>query len=253
MKKVIIVATIMSTLFFHHIITERSLTAQTNSESSSHALPLVSNPPSQGTLAPPGKPEQSQAFSRSATASLSAITPTSDISLLLKEMLSTNNQVVSQVAQMYQNLGLFITIIVTLVGVIATLLAFLARRSVQGFIHDWTKKMENLEKDMKASLNRLHETVFEAETSAKKAAGYEESFKENIAVLNKSLEKVDRLQTDLQPYLAQTRVEEPTLGPPLPSVEDIEVPHSSEPSTAEEDAEVEAYLKGKIDPEGGTV
>lgn len=186
------------------------------------------------------------------TAPLSAtIAPPADItSLTAKEILSANNQVVSQVASMYQNLGLFITIIVTLVGGVATWMSYVAKKSVQEFIQEWTKKMESLENDMKEASKRLHDAVNAAETSAKKAAGHEQSIEDSKKVVNKTLEDVDRLRVGVASLSAQFRGEEAAAAPQPVAEAAVEQP-PSEPLAADEDAEVAARLKDKINsPEG---
>jgi hypothetical protein len=251
MKRVILLAAIASVLVFQSASYTENMLAQTK-PSRLPALPSATNLPIVVTKGPSVQPQQSSTVSNPATQPSSPVTSPPDVSpLVLKEILSANNQVVSQVASMYQNFGLFITIIVTFVSVIATLIGFLARRSVQGFIREWTKKMEPLEKEMKDSLNRLREAVTVAEGSAKKAADHEQSIKDNIAVLNKALEDVDRLQTSLESCLAQVRGEGAAVRPSATVAEGAVVQHSPEPSTTEEDAEVAAHLQGKIDPEEG--
>lgn len=249
MRKVILIATIGSMLFFHNFFAAKSLTAQTNTASPLPAPSAGSNPPAQKAQTPSLTPQQSPVLRNPAASPSSAVAAPADIAPLLKEMLSANNQVVGQVASMYQNLGLFNTIIVTLVGVIATLIGILARKSVQGFIRDWSKKMESLEKEMKDSLSRLREAVTAAEGSAKKAAEHEQSIMDGTAVLSKNLQDVDRLQTSLESCLAQVRGEVAAVQPSPPVSEGGVLRHSPEASTTAEDAEVAARLQGKIDPE----
>lgn len=152
---------------------------------------------------------------------------------------------------MYQNLGLFITIIVTLVGGVATWMSYLARRSVHEFIQEWTKKLESVEIEMKESLKRLRDAVAEAEGSAKKAAKHAQSVDDSATVLNKTLEDAHRLRHDVASLYTQLRGEQSAAAPPQPIAEAAPGQPSPEPLAAEEDAEVAARLKGKIDsPEG---
>lgn len=219
--------------------------------------PQTSNPPIGVTqppvVQPPPADMQPQAVATSPTTSPPVITtPPADIgSLIAKEVLSANNQVVSQVASMYQNLGLFITIIVTLVGGVATWMSYVARKSVHEFIQEWTEKMKSLENDMKEASKRLHETVAEAENSAQKAAGYERSIEDSKKVLSKTLEDVDRLRAGVASLHDQLRREEAAGALPKPVTEvAIEQP-ITEPLIAEEDEEVAVRLKGKINPAEG--
>jgi uncharacterized membrane protein YccC len=138
---------------------------------------------------------------------------------------------------MYQNLGLFITIIVTLVGGVATWMSYVARKSVHEFIQEWTEKVKSLENDMKGDLKRLHDAVTEAEGSAKKAAEHERAIEDSKKILDKILEDYDRLRA-IPSLATQLRVEEERTTEQPPQ----EVP------TPEEDAAVEARLRGKIDP-----
>jgi hypothetical protein len=166
-----------------------------------------------------------------------------------KEILSANNQVVNQVASMYQHFGLFLTIIVTLVGGIATWLSVMAKRSVNEFIKEWTDKMKLLESEIKNSMNRLHEAVAEAEGSAKKAATHEQTLQNGVLILNQALQERDRLRENFTSQHTQKSEEQSDL--PSSSAEATVIPPPTQSSVTDEDAEVSALLKDKIDlPEG---
>jgi uncharacterized membrane protein len=164
--------------------------------------------------------------------------------------LSANNQVVGQVASMYQYFGLFITIIVSLVGILAVALGFFARRSVNAFVQEWGRKLEALDRDMKESLNRLHEAVSMAEASANKAAKHARSIEDSKTILNKTLEEVDRLRASVVSLHDQVRGEAASAAAPIQTAEAEAAQPPPEPSGEDEDAEVAARLKGKIDSAG---
>lgn len=145
---------------------------------------------------------------------------------------------------MYQKFGLFITIIVTLVGGVATWMSYVARRSVQEFIQEWTEKVKSLESDMKEDLKRLRDAVTEAEGSAQKAAGHAQSIEDSKEIVGKILQDYDRLRS-IPTLSAQLGVS------PQPIVEAALAQPSQEPPATEEDAEVANRLKGKIDPPEG--
>jgi hypothetical protein len=127
----------------------------------------------------------------------------------------------------------------------------LARKSVREFIQEWTKKLQSLETEMKDSMARLRDAVTEAETSANKAAGHAQSINDSQKVLNKALEDVDKLRTFVASLHAQVGRE--LVGEaPSPSVAEAAVAQPPpEPSAADEDAEVAARLKGKINSAEG--
>lgn len=246
MKKIILLATIASALVFQDPFDNKSLSAPTR----------------KATSLPAAQTEQSSTISNPAMQPSPAITSPPDVSpVVLKEILSANNQVVSQVASMYQNFGILITIIVSLVGVFAGVLGFYATRSVREFLREWNNKMESLEKATKSSLeswdreirrsvDKVHEAVAEAENSANKAAEHARSIEDNKIVLNKTLEDVDQLRARVEWLRAQVGAEEPGVGPAR-TVPEAEVAQPlPEPISTEEEAEVAARLKDKIDPKG---
>ncbi len=218
---------------------------------SSPSSPVTAGPPVGVAQPPPVNAQKAAAASSPAGASAATIAPPADIaSLIAKEVLSANNQVVSQVASMYQNFGLFITIIVTLVGGIAIWVSYVARKSVQEFIQEWTKKMESIENDMKEDLKRLRDAVAEAEGSAKKAGGHAQSIEDSKEIVSKILEDYDRLRA-IPTFSAQFRGEEEVAVSPQPVAETPLAQPPQGPLATEEDAEVADRLKGKIDtPEG---
>jgi hypothetical protein len=93
---------------------------------SSPSSPVTAGPPVGMAQPPPVNAQKAAAASSPAGASATIAPPADIASLIAKEVLSANNQVVSQVASMYQNFGLFITIIVTLVGGIAIWVSYVA-------------------------------------------------------------------------------------------------------------------------------
>jgi len=222
----------------------------------------------QPALAPSNPPiVQSPAIVLPPDASTSAIPlraialPADIASLTAKEILAANNQVVSQVATMYQHLGLFITIMLTLLGLVASALSYVIRKSVQEFIQEWTKKFERREKimndewanklkafedDVKLSLEKIHNAVNKAEGSAIKAARHELSLEDNMRVLDQNLKQVDRLKMDIVNLKEQPQI----ANPPQPLAMDAPMQVVPEPTIAGEDAEVANFLKDKINPAG---
>jgi hypothetical protein len=252
MKKGILTAFLALTLASLNPCDAQTPQAQSNSNApSSSVSPVTTNLPVGVAQPPTVNTQQRTAASSTAAPPSATIAFPSDIgSQTVKEILSANNQVLSQVASMYQNLGLFITIIVTLVGGIATWMSYIARKSVHEFIQEWTKKMESLENDMKEALKRLHDAVAEAEASVKRAATHEQSIEDSKKVVNKTLEDVDRLRVSVESLYAQHRGEVAAAAPEPVAEAAVEQP-PSEPLSAEEDAEVAARLKDKINsPEG---
>ncbi len=92
-------------------------------------------------------------------------TPNSPV-LTGADILSANNQVIAQVALMYQHLGLFITIIVTLVGGVATWMSYVAKKTVHEFVSEWKEKLNAIETDMKTTQTALHDALDGAKASA---------------------------------------------------------------------------------------
>ncbi len=252
MKNAILTALFASILLLHSASDAQTIPAKSNiNASSSPVFPVTAN---SSVGAAPANSQQAVAASSPTAPSLPTIAPPADIaSLTAKEILSANNQVVNQVASMYQNLGLFITIIVTLVGGVATWLSYVARRSVQEFIQEWTKKLELIENNMKEVLQRLHDAVTEAEASAKKAAGHEQSIEDSTKVVSKTLKDIDALTLRLGVASLSDQVRgEEVSAVAQPAGEAGGDQPASEPLAAEEDAEVAARLKDKINsPEGG--
>jgi hypothetical protein len=249
MKKAILTALFASILLLHSASDAQALLAKSNiNTSSSPVFPVTVSSP---VGAAPAISQQATATPSSTAPSSPTIAPPADIaSLTAKEILSANNQVVNQVASMYQNLGLFITIIVTLVGGVATWMSYVARKSVHEFIQEWTKKLESVENEMKESLKRLRVAVAEADASAKKAAGHEQSIEDSTKVVNKTLKDIDALKLGVASLSAQVRGEEVS-AVAQPATEAGGDQPVSEPLAAEEDAEVAARLKDKINSSKG--
>lgn len=170
--------------------------------------------------------------------------PSDIASLNAKEILSANNQVVSQVASMFQLFGLFITIIVTLLGIFAALLGYLARKSVQEFIQDWTNRFKSHEDSIKESLAKIRDAVGDAERSARKAAEHEQSINASQQVLNRALKDIDRWQAGIAAGACHDRS---GAAPSVP-IPPQKTEQASPESLPEEDAEVSKLLKGKIKP-----
>lgn len=184
------------------------------------------------------------------TPTLIATPPADFASLTAKEILSANNQVVSHLAVMYQTFGVLITIIVTLVGGIATYLSYAARKNVAEFLQDWTKKMEVLEDRMKASSDRIDEATAKAEKSAAQAAKsaqeagrHEQSMKDSVTIAERNLKDIEEMR-------AQAGVPAATEGltPSVAVSEGLVVSDSTEALDSAEDAAVAKQLKGKINP-----
>lgn len=262
--------TILTVLFFVVLTSLNLCDAQTppaqapTDAPSVPVSPQTSNPPTRVAQPPvvqsPPANIQPQAVATSPTTSPPVITtPPADIgSLIAKEVLSANNQVVSQVASMYQNLGLFITIIVTLVGGFTTWMSYIARKSVQEFIQEWTEKVKSLESewtekvkflesDMKEGLKRLRDAIAEAEGSAKEAAKHAQAIEDNKKIVDKILQDYDRLRS-IPTLSAQLRGDEQVGVSPQPIEETALAQPPQESPTTEEDAEVADRLKGKFDP-----
>jgi hypothetical protein len=250
MKKLILIMTISGVLFFQNNFDPEILQAQTANKSSAIAnLHSVGNYPNMVAKLTAAQAQSSVASNPQAQ-SLPIIAPPADIaSLTAKEILAANNQVVNHLASMYQNFGLFLTIIVTLVGIIATGLSFMANKSVKDFIKEWNKKIESIESEMKASLNRLNNAVSEAESSARKAAASALSVDDSKIVLNKSLEDVARMQASIALLHPQDVGEQHDVPPS--SKEAVVIPPPSQFPDTDEDAEVSARLKGKINSTEG--
>ena len=248
--------TILTALFSLTLALLNPCDAQTppaQSQTNAPSLPVSSGTtePSGGVVEPPPSIQRRVQATDPAAPSSAITAPPGDItSLIVKEILSANNQVVSQVASMYQNLGLFITIIVTLVGGVATWMSYVARRSVQEFIQEWTEKVKSLESDMKEDLKRLRDAVAEAEGSAKKAAEHEQSIKDSQKIVDKILEDYDRLRA-IPELSTQLRGEEERAVSPQPVTGTSLGRFPQEALAPEEEAEVTDRLKGKINPPEG--
>ncbi|MEJ0091338.1 MAG: DUF3149 domain-containing protein [Limisphaerales bacterium] len=172
--------------------------------------------------------------------------PADIASLTAKEILSANNQVVGQIATMYQHFGLFITIIVTMLGIIATVVGYFIRKSVHELVGEWTKKFEKIEAEMEKSRNRLLAAVNEAEGSAKDAAASAESIDDDKKVLSQAIKDVDRLRERViamgpipqnPPGAIPNSQNQPPIAPIESGVTGI---------TQEESAEVRAFLDDKL-------
>jgi uncharacterized membrane protein len=224
-------------------------------ESSGSSLAGSPSQPNVTVQVPANQIQQSPASNGVAlSANPLTISPTDVGSLTAKEILAANNQAVSQVASMYQYFGLFITIIVTLLGGFGVILGFVARRSLKEFIQEWDRKLqslqkdmkESLEKDMKESLERLHDSVSQAEDSANKAAEHAQSIMDTAAILDKVLRDVDTIRAKFTAVNNASEAESygETPGPAAAEA-------SVEPSPSEEDAEVAARLEGKIELKDG--
>lgn len=216
---------------------------QTPNVAVTHLLPQGEPQTQSGTLPIVVPTTQSEATPPKTSAPVPVIAPPADIaSLTAKEILSANNQVVCQVASMYQHLGLFITIIVTLLGVVATYMGYVARKSLSDFIQDWNKKLETLENDLKADKVKMLDAIRDAEASARKAAEHERSITDSKQVLSETLKEVDRLRQSVSAICEQVRQ--------TPTNPQIGAPSVTQPQpeavSASEAAEVAAQLEGKI-------
>lgn len=227
-----------------------------------HPVPAATNMPAANAsvtnpvpFTPPASVVPSTSPQTPTPASTSPIAGPADIaSLTAKEILATNNQVVGQVATMYQHLGLFITIIVTLVGGVATWLSYVARKNVHDFVADWKEKLQALQKEMEDAKTRLHAALAEAVKSASGAAQSAQSITDSQRVLSQTLEDVDRLRTIVTSLEAEVRRQTGLPNPPPPPP--TAIPATAPPNegiTAEESAQVAEMLKGKVENgrEGG--
>jgi len=247
MKKAILTVFLVITLASLKPCDAQSPQTQSITKDPASVSPVTSNPSDAVVQISPVGAQKAAAAPSLTAASSPTVAPPADIaSVIAKEVLSANNQVVGQVASMYQNFGLFITIIVTLVGGIATWMSYVARKSVQEFIQEWTKKMESLENDMKEDLTRLRDAVAEAEGSAKKAQGYAQSIEDSKEIVNKILKDYDRFRA-ISTFTPQLGEEKEVVVSAQSVPEGGGERRPSEPSANEEDAQVAERLKGKID------
>lgn len=107
-------------------------------------------------------------------------------SMTVNEVLSANNQAVSQVATTFQWFAGFITIIVTLTGSLVTVMGFLAKKTADDFIKDWKDKLEKLETSTKDSERKLEEEVAKAQASAERAAEHEQAAYDALKTLRQT-------------------------------------------------------------------
>ena len=200
--------------------------------------PPPTSPPSENGVIPPAPP--------SVPSPPQIAVPADIASLTAKEILAANNQVVSQVATMYQHFGLFITIIVTMLGVVATVVGYFIRKSVNELVAEWTKKFEKIEAEMEKSRDRLRTAVDKAEESAKNAAVSAESIDDDKEVLGQAIKDVDRLRERViamgsipqNPIEATPKAEDQKPAEPIKTGATV--------ISQEESAEVRAFLDDKL-------
>lgn len=238
------------------------LTAQTPTSNNQISTPSV----------PPATPNLSTPAPRAATVPtpvpvalpaatpvpLVSLAPPADIaSLTAKEILAQNNAVVGQVATMYEHFGFFITAIVTLVGGIATLWSYLARKSVHEFIADWKQKFEAKDKEIDAARDRAKDAELEAGKSAAQAQADAQVVQTTSKVLNNALLQVDELRTQVDTLrerlasltnevrepvaVAAVAVEAPVVAPPPTAGDNV-----GEAISPSEEASVDERLRGRL-------
>lgn len=179
--------------------------------------------------------------------------PADIASLTAKEILAANNQVVAQVASMYQHLGLFITIIITLVGIAVTVIGYFARKSVHELIAEWKIKLASTQDDMQKTKDKLTLAVTETETKAANAAKDAQSLNDGVKILQQALTEVDQLRTrvaqladELQKQQAQQL--NGSASQPAANQEQAADPVSTtEAALTHEANEVSKLLSGKVD------
>jgi hypothetical protein len=202
--------------------------------------------PAEITPVAPSSGPQATASTTAAAPHMSATPPSDVSSLTAKEILAANNLMIGNVAGMYQSLGLFITVIVTLVGGGVGVIAYVARKDVKEFIHEWDDRLKTLAKDGDDSAKRLRDLVAEAEKSANKAAEYSKSIEGDREVLNRALKDLDRFRaaSDGRSDESGGGSSAAVAAEPGPMAAESEI----DPEVTQEDAEVAARLNGKIEP-----
>lgn len=188
--------------------------------------------------------------------------PPSDVpSLTAKEILAANNQVISNVAAMYQHLGLFITIMTSLVGAAVAVIAFFARKSVHDFIDNWKEQLESLKQEestkfsaaVAAAEAKLQAAVRAAEQSARIAAGHAQSIEDSKTVMATTLSEVDAMRRRFDSSPEQVAAELPiatsTTGTNVAAGDEstaLGTQSATPQNSSVEDAEVAERLRGKM-------
>jgi len=218
--------------------------------------PAASPPPVSSQPAPPPPLTASPVAT---PAPLISLAPPADIaSLNAREILAANNAVVGQVATMYQHFGLFITGIVGLFGIIATLMSYLARKNVHDFVEEWDKKLREKEQQIDKALEKSREAETLATRSAAEAARHARSIEESRTVLSQSLDRADELRAQvdqIRDRLAAlaSEVREPLPKAVTPSPETPPPPSTGQavddPISTSEEASVADRLRGRLPPE----
>ncbi len=226
------------------------------------SAPTNVNPPGVTitTQVPAMRVEHSRPASNSALTPPTSLTvsPTEVGSLTAKEILAANSQAVAHVATMYQYFGLFITIIVSLIGIGVGGAGWFAWKSLKEFKEDWNKQFleekgrmkDALEKEIEKHTLRINEAAASAEESARKAALDAQSVEDNKIILNEALKDVDKIKQKLAGTRTSVETEfEIETSPPSKGPTQVTEPVDS--SETEEDVKVATRLKGKIKPENG--
>jgi hypothetical protein len=209
-------------------------------------------------------PQANQVGSAPATVTSSSVQPANQgitppappqvPSLTAKELLDANSQAVTHLASMFQMFAALITIIVGVVGLLATWLGLFLKKSVAETVAEWSKKLETIKTEMDAAKAKLHEAVSQAQASASDASRQAQSITDAQTVLSKTLQELDTVKAKLA-ALTETGAgnfsarSTPEGGAaPTPSIAS-----TVETVTPAESAEVADLLKGKLPPQpGGT-
>ncbi len=107
-------------------------------------------------------------------------------SMTVNEVLSANNQAVGQVATTFQWFAGFITFIVSLTGILVTVMGILAKKTADDFINGWEGKLNKLESSTKELEEKLREEVAKAQSSAERAAEHEQAAYDALKTLRQS-------------------------------------------------------------------
>jgi F0F1-type ATP synthase membrane subunit b/b' len=173
-------------------------------------------------------------------------------SLTAKELLDANSQAVTHLASMFQMFGVLITIIVGVVGVLATWLGILAKKSVNEMVADWSKKLEAIKADMEAAKAKLQEAVAQAQSSANDANRQAQSITDAQTVFNKTLQDLDTIKAKLAALsVTPATTPAPATEAAVPPPPNGPAPSAVETVTAAESAEVANLLKGKLPEQTG--
>jgi hypothetical protein len=115
-----------------------------------------SSPLTAGVTAPSAPTPVAPDFQAPATPSISPLSRTQDgNAITVKDALALTDQTVGKLASMYQSFALFITGIVTVVGLLGTAMAYFARKSVHDFMAEWKDKFLSLQSEITAASTKI--------------------------------------------------------------------------------------------------